>query len=193
MELHETTERIERAEHAQHHERKRAALLIIVLAVALAIVEMASKESQFSSLSLNIQSSDTYAFYQAKTIRGFMLRTVVDAVEALFPDVAERPAAQKQIAAWKTEIVRMDSEPTTREGRKELLERAKSLETERDAQERSYHQFEYAAAGLQLAIVIASAAVITEVVLLEIISAGLGVAGIALAVLGWFAPTLLRL
>ena len=193
MELHETRERIERAEHAQHQEKKRAALLIIVLAVALAIIEMAGKEAQFSSIALNIQSSDIYAFYQAKTIRGNVLRTAVEGVQALSPEAAERPAVQKQIAIWLSEIERMNSEPSTGDGRRELLERAKALEAERDAESRSYHQFEYAAAGLQLAIVVASAAVITEVVLLEVISAGLGLAGVVLAMLGWLAPTLLRL
>ena len=193
MELHETSERIERAEEAHHHERKRAALLIIVLAVGLAIIETGSKEAQFSSIALNIQSSDIYAFYQAKTIRGSVLRTAVESADALFSDAVQQSAAQKQIAVWKSEIDRMDSDPSTREGRKELLERAKSLETQRDVEERSYHQFEYAAAGMQLAIVMASAAVITEVGVLEAISAGLGVAAVALAMLGWLAPTVLRL
>jgi uncharacterized protein DUF4337 len=192
LELHETSERIERAEQAHHHERKRAALLIIVLAVALAIVEMASKEAQFASLALNIQSSDIYAFFQAKTIRGSVLRTAVESMEALSSGGTEQPAIQKQVAAWRGEIERLDSDPSTREGRKQLLERAKSLEAERDAEERSYHQFEYAAAGLQLAIVIASAAVITEVVVLEVISAALGIAGLALAVLGWLDPAVVR-
>ena len=193
MELHETQERIERAEEAGHQEKKRAALLILILAVALAIIEMASKEAQFSSLSLNIQSSDIYAFYQAKTIRGNVMRTAVESMQAAFSGAAEPPGVQKQIAQWQSEIDRMDSEPSTHQGRKELLERAKALEVQRDEEERSYHQFEYATAGLQLAIVIASAAVITEVVLLEAISAALGIVAIGLAALGWLAPTVLRL
>jgi hypothetical protein len=194
LELHETSERIEHAERAHHQDRKRAALLIIVLAVALAIIEMAAKEAQYASIAHNILSSDTYAFYQAKTVRATVLRTAVESAELLGSEGAQRPEARvKQLEAWKATIDRLDSEPSTGEGRKELLERARLLEEERDHEERSYHHFEYAAAGLQLAIVVASAAVITELTLLEVISAGIGVAGLALGVLGWLAPALLRI
>jgi uncharacterized protein DUF4337 len=193
LELHQTHERMEQAEQAHHHAKKRAALLIIVLAVALAIIEMASKEAQFTSIALNIQSSDLYAFYQAKTIRYHVLHAAVEGAEALAVDASHLSPGQKQIAIWKSEMERLDSEPSTRQGRKELLERAKAIEAERDAEAHSYHQFEYGAASLQLAIVLASAAVITEVALLELISGGFGLVGVGLALLGWLAPTLLRL
>jgi uncharacterized protein DUF4337 len=194
LQVHETRERLEHAEHAHHVERKRAALLIIVLAVALAIVEMAGKEAQFASIAHNILSSDTYNFYQAKTIRETVLRSFVENTEALTAADAPRPPAlEKQIAAWKAEIGRLDSDPSTQEGRKELLDRARTLEGQRDEEEQSYHHFEYAAAGLQLAIVIASAAVITEITLLEIISAAIGIVAVSLATLGWLAPSLLRI
>lgn len=193
MSVHETRERIEHAEHASHQDRKRAALLIIILAVALAIIEMAGKEAQFASIAHNIVSSDTYAFYQAKTIRVTMLRTAIENAEMFGSDPAHAEAREKQLATWKAEINRLDSDPTTKEGRKELLERARSLEEQRDEEERSYHHFEYAAAGLQLAIVVASAAVITEMTLLEIISAAIGVGAVLLGVIGWLAPSLLHI
>ena len=194
MAVHETRERLEHAEHAGHQEKKRAALLIIVLAVALAIVEMAGKEAQFASIAHNILSSDTYAFYQAKTIRATVLRTAVDNAESLVPDDPQHADAhQKQVAVWKASIDKLDSDPAGGEGRKELLERARLLEEQRDQEEHSYHHYEYAAAGLQLAIVLASAAVITEITLLEMISAAIGVAAVALGTFGWLAPALLKL
>lgn len=193
MELHETRERIEHAEHASHQERKRAALLIIVLAVALAIIEMAGKEAQFASIAHNILASDTYAFYQAKTIRATFLRAAIDSVEALANEGQHGERAEKVTAAWKSTADRLDSEPSTGEGRKELLERAHVFEEQRDGEENAYHHFEFAAAGLQLAIVFASAAVITELGLLELLSAAIGVGAVGLAVLGWLAPSLLHL
>jgi uncharacterized protein DUF4337 len=63
----------------------------------------------------------------------------------------------------------------------------------RDHEIHAYHDFEYGAASLQLAIVMASAAVITELALLEIVSAGLGLVGIAFGLMGWVAPALLNL
>ncbi len=194
MAVHETSERLEHAQHASHQEKKRAALLIIVLAVALAIIEMAGKEAQFASIAHNILSSDTYAFYQAKTIRATVLRTAVENAEALAPaDPQRSDVRQKQVGAWKASIDKLDSDPAGGEGRKELLERARILEEQRDQEEHSYHHYEYAAAGLQLAIVLASAAVITEITLLEIISAAIGVVAVALGTFGWLAPALLKL
>lgn len=194
MELHETRERIEHAEHAHHQERKRAALLIIVLAVALAIIEMAGKEAQFASIAHNIQSSDTYAFFQAKTVRATVLRTAAEELEVLAPPAGQtNERRDQQLRTWRANIERLDSDPESGEGRKELLEKARVLEEDRDHEERAYHHFEYAAAGMQLAIVIASAAVITEMVVLELVSAGIGILGLAIAVLGWLAPSLLRL
>ena len=194
MELHETREHVERAEHAEHQERKRTALLIIVLAVALAIIEMAGKETQFASIAHNILSSDTYAFYQAKTIRMTFLRAAADAAAQIAPaDAQHAEALQKLIADWRSTIDRLETDPATEEGRKELLVRARALEEERDREQSAYHHYEYSAAGLQLAIVIASAAVITEVTTLEIMSAVIGVAALGMAALGWLAPTLLPL
>jgi hypothetical protein len=192
LELHETREHIEQAEHASHQERKRAALLIIVLAVVLAIIEMAGKEAQFASIAHNILASDTYSFYQAKTIRSTFLRTAVDSVDAV-ADGQHSDRIDKIIAAWKSTADRLDSEPSTGEGRKELLERARVLEEQRDVEEHAYHHFEFAAAGLQLAIVVASAAVITELAVLELASAAIGIVAVALGLFGWLAPSLLHL
>ncbi|MBS0548450.1 MAG: DUF4337 family protein, partial [Proteobacteria bacterium] len=57
----------------------------------------------------------------------------------------------------------------------------------------AYHLFEYGSAAFQLAIVLASAAAVTSVMLLAFAAGGLGLAGAALAGLGFFAPHLLHL
>jgi len=192
LEIHETHEKIEEAHHKNN---KRAAILIIALAALLAIVEMAGKEAEFQSIDRNIDRSDTYAFYQAKTIRSTLVRTVMEGA-ALLPRegaAGEGAAREKQIADWQATIKRLDSDPASGEGRKELLVRAKEITAERDHKLHAYHDYEYAAAALQLAIVMASAAVITEVTLLELVSAGLGLAGLAMGLIGWLAPALLEL
>jgi hypothetical protein len=192
--LHETRERVEQAELAHHQKKNRAALLIIALAVALAIIEMAGKEAQFSSIAYNIEASDLYAFYQAKTIRGTLVRTAMETVDVLTDDPALRAdARQKQFSAWKATIDRLDSDPASREGRKELLERAKTVEKDRDHDMQAYHAYEFSAAALQLAIVMASAAIIVEIVMLELTALGFGLVGICLAFVGWLSPSLLQL
>ena len=192
MGLHQTQEHVEQAERAQHHERKRTALLIICVAVALAIVEMAGKQSQFSSIANNIQATDLYAFYQAKTIRGTVLRTALESLEFIGADGnPSTDKQQKQLASWKSTLDRWDSEPSTGEGRKELLERARAIEKERDHEMHAYHAYEYSAAALQLAIVIASAAIIVEIAYLELAAVAFGLIGICFALIGWLQPSVL--
>lgn len=186
----------EQIEDAHHKNNKRAAILIIGLAAALAIAEMAGKEAQFSSIASNIESADLWAFYQAKTIRSTLVHTAIEAA-GLLPDenvTEDRAAArQKQIEGWKSEAQRFDSDPASHEGRKELAERAKAVGEARDEEIHAYHDFEYSAAALQLAIVMASASVITELTMLEIVSGGLGFAGLVMGLIGWFAPALFNL
>jgi hypothetical protein len=193
VEVHEVHEH---AEEAHHKNNKRAALLIIVLAAALAIIEMAGKEAQFESIAHNIETADLYAFYQAKTIRSTVVRAAIEQAQ-LLPGDAQAPnlAAdrQKQFESWKQAGERLDSDPKSGEGRKELLERAKKQEELRDHKIKAYHDYEYAAALMQLAIVMASAAVITEVMALEFVSGAFGLVGLAFALLGWLAPEMLPL
>ena len=190
MEIKETQEQIE---HAQKH-NKRAALMIIVLAALLAISEMAGKHAQTASIAYNIEANDLWAFYQARTIRSTILRTTSELAELLPADPApERFEARKaRVAAWQKTADRYESDPASGEGRKELGDRAKAVTALRDQKLNTYHDFEYSSAALQLAIVMASAAVLTELVLLEDVSAGLGLLGLGLALLGWFAPTLIE-
>ena len=192
MEIQETQEQIE---HAQQKHNKRAALLIIILAALLAISEMVGKSAQTASIAHNIEANDLWAFYQAKTIRSTVLRTAIETASLLPMDgVPELGAARKkQLESWQKTAERYESDPATQEGRKELAERAKATTELRDRKLNIYHEFEYGSAALQLAIVMASAAVITEIALLEIVAGGLGLIGLGLALIGGFAPTLIHL
>jgi hypothetical protein len=116
-------------------------------------------------------------------------------MEVLAPSVIsdERaPAVTKQVDAWRANAARYDSEPETSEGRKELSAKAKAAEERRDRALSAYHVFEYAAAALQIAIVLSSAATVTGVFALAIGAGGLGLIGAGLAMLGWLAPTMLH-
>ena len=189
MEIRETKEHID---HASENKNKRTAVLIVVLAAALAIIEMAGSEAQFTSMKSDIDASDLYNFYQAKTIRATVLRTAVEntGLGDSEPSASASPLL-KQVAAWKKEADRLDSEPETGQGRQQLLARAQVVEKERDREMSSFRQFEMSAALMQLAIVAASASVITAIVWLELAGLVFGVGGIVLAALGWLAPALL--
>jgi hypothetical protein len=57
----------------------------------------------------------------------------------------------------------------------------------------AYHHFDLASAALQIAIVLASAEIITGVAALAWISGGLGVVGLAFSLIGYFAPLAIHL
>ena len=175
---------------------KRVAMLIAVLALVLAISETLGKGAQTTALNLNIEAANLWNFFQAKTIRGTVLRTAAEELEAELPGVANREAREamaKRIAEWKKNEARYQSEPETGEGRKELMARAKVAESKRDASLAAYHNFEIASAAVQIAIVLASAEVITGVVALVWASAGLGLLGVAFCTIGLFWPTSVHL
>jgi len=174
---------------------KKVALLIALLALVLAVSETLSKGAQTSALSYNIEASNLWAFFQAKTIRMTTLRTAAEGAQ-LHASAAigeARAAYETQVEAWKKTATRYESEPDTNEGRKELVARAKAAEEKRDRSLAAYHQFEVASGVVQVGIVLASAAIITSVMALAWIGAGLGAVGLAFLLIGLLAPTAVHL
>jgi hypothetical protein len=175
---------------------KKVALLISILALALAFSETLGKGAQTAALTHNIEAANLWNFFQAKTIRSTILRTAAEALEVQAPQATRAEsgeAMQKRAADWKATVARYDSEPETQEGRKELVARAKAAEGRRDHSLAAYHNYELASAAMQIAIVLASAEIITGVALLIWIAGGLGLAGIVFCALGFFAPTAVHL
>lgn len=173
---------------------KRIALLIGILALLLAFSEIGGKNAEQDALAKNIEASNLWAFFQAKTIRGTTLRTAADAMEvelAGATDPATRERLQKRIDSWKATIARYESEPETNEGRKELIVRAKAAEAKRDISSARDDKYDIVSGLLQIAIVVSSAAIITGVALLAWTGVGLGVLGLALMVVAEVAPTAL--
>ena len=175
---------------------KQVALLIAILALVLAISETLGKSAQTVGLSANIEASNLWAFFQAKTIRLTVLRTAAEEVELglqpiILPKTKE--AIEQRVAAWRKTAERYESEPETREGRKELAARAKEAEKKRDYALAAYHHYEVASAAVQIAIVLASAAIITGIAALVWVAVGLGVVGVVLSLIGFIAPTAVHL
>ena len=189
-EIHETIEKAQEGEHSQYFNR-RIALLIAVLALFLSFSETLGKSAQTEAIGANVESSDLWTFFQAKSIRLTQLNTAAEqmliAAEAA-SDPAAKASMQKQIDAWKKTAARYDSEPSTGEGRKELAERAKEAEERRDLALAKYHHYELASAAFQVGIVLASAAVITGALALAWLGGALGILGLGLTALGLFAP-----
>jgi Domain of unknown function (DUF4337) len=195
MSAHESMEQADQAKEASSENRK-IALLIAVIALFLALSETLGKGAQTESISKNVEASNLWAFFQAKSIRRTVVQTASDQSKlgiGTTSDDAAKAALQKQIDEWQKTAARYRSEPETGEGQDQLSERAKRAEEERDLAEAKYHHFELASAAFQIGIVLASATIITGMMVLAWISGILALAGIAFTALGIFMPHLLHL
>jgi hypothetical protein len=184
---------MEHSEHAQHASstNKRIALLIAVIALFLALSETLGKSAQTEALSQNIEASNLWAFFQAKTVRMTTVRTAAENMQTQLEketDAAFKTTAGKRIEFWQKTALRYDDEPDTNEGRKQLVARAKKAEEKRDTALARYHNFEIASAAFQIGIVLASATIITGMVLLSWGAIGLAAIGLGFTGIGLFAP-----
>jgi hypothetical protein len=177
--------------HGDHGGDKRIALLIAILALFLALAETGAKSAQTEAITKNVEAANLWSFFQARTIRQTVLRAAGEEAELeklAAADPALRAAIERQQAAWRGTIERWESEPASGEGRRELSERARAAEAKRDRNMAAYHHYEYGSAAFQVAIVLASASIITAVPALAVGSVALGVAGLGLTAIGFFAP-----
>ena len=175
---------------------KRIALLISVLALFLALVATMAQGAQTDALSYNIEASNLWSFFQAKTIRQTVVRTageMVDLDRTPKVDPEATDAVAKRTGAWAKTVARWESEPETGEVRKELIARAKVAEEKRDTATAKHHHYEISSAAFQIAIVLASATVITGAIALTWLSIGLGVVGLIFAGIGLLAPHAIHL
>src|SRR5665647_1638180 len=191
MSAHENLEHVEHAEHASHGGSTKSALLISVLALFLAFSETLGKSAQTAALSDNVEASNLWAFFQAKTIRMTVLRTAGEQVQleadrTVDPDSKARLG--KAIESWRKTADRYDDEPSTNEGRKQLSHRAQESEHKRDLALARYHHYEFASAAYQIGIVLASATIITGMAVLAWLAGILGIVGLAFTAIGFFAP-----
>lgn len=186
--------KVEEAAHEAQHlssQNKKIALLISVLALFLAFAETLGKSAQTAALSYNVEASNLWAFFQAKTIRMTVIRTAAEEMEidlAGITEAALKAARQKRIDAWKATAARYDDEPETMEGRRQLSERARVAEERREKAMGKYHLFEISSAVLQIGIVLASATVITGILALAFLAGALGLGGVVLMALGLWLP-----
>ncbi|MFZ4411228.1 MAG: DUF4337 domain-containing protein [Paracraurococcus sp.] len=173
---------------------KRVALLIAALALALALTQVVGDDAKTEAQMKNVESANLWAFFQARTIRQTILgveadRATFDATQ--IADPAAREALEQQVKRWRATITRWESEPETREGRRELMQRARDAEAARERAIQDDGRYGTASALLQIGIVLASAAIISGMMALAWAAGVLGVAGSALAALTYLGIALL--
>ena len=184
--VEQAREGIEHAHHAHaegDHSARWIAVLVAVLAAALAISELGEKSWMTEFLTRHIALSDDYAYYQEKHVR----LTTMQAEEATLlslPDAAS-PAVQERVRASRQEQARLQDNPQTGQGMKQLQEQADRERERRDHAAHLAHHLEISVGGLQIAIVLASVAVVTRVRALAWAGGALGAAMAVYAGLLW--------
>ena len=170
--------------------KQRAAIFISFLAMLLAITGLGGQNANKETLNNNIQAANAFNFYQAKNIRQTSLILAVDEIElawAATPGLSDeaRAALAKKLETYKANIARYESEPSTGEGKKELMARARAHEEARDHAMKQDPYFDYAEALLQIAIVLISVSLVAEIIWLAFLGGGLGLMGALLTINGF--------
>jgi hypothetical protein len=169
---------------------KWVGVYIGILAVLLAICNVGGGNATKDSLQTNIAASDTWAFFQAKNIRRTATTLAANELELVLaaqpgmPDEVKKKF-EERIAAYRTEVQRLTTDPAKKEGLDELFAKAKALEIDRDVSLRKDPYFDWSQALLQIAIVLASVHLIIGNFWLLGLSGGLGGLGLLLMLNGF--------
>jgi len=132
--------------------KDKAGWLITVLAALLAINTYIASGNSSKVLNNTIKANDTWAFFQAKSIKQTLTEMRMD--DAI---------TQKDFSKadkLKEKIDRYESDPATGEGKKELMAKARALEAERDQVRKSGPWMTFAGSGFQISIVLLSASIL---------------------------------
>jgi hypothetical protein len=132
--------------------KDKAGWVIVVFAALLAINTYMAGGNSSKVLNNTIDANNTYAFYQAKSIKGTLAEMALD-------DAVAR-GDKKKAEALEKKIARYESDPATGEGKKELLAKAKNLEAERAVAKQRSPWYTYGGSLLQIAIVLLTASIL---------------------------------
>ena len=174
---------------------RTVALIIAILALLLALSEAGAKKAQHLSMEKNIEASDLFNFFQAKRIRSTVVETAAGMLEAqktALTDPKAQEAFEKQIGDFKATVARFEKDPKKPEDSLDAIEeRANAAVESRESANRRLEHYELGSGLTQIAIVLASAAIITGISALIWFSVGLGALGAVLMAFGFLAPNLL--
>ncbi|HET7464102.1 MAG TPA: DUF4337 domain-containing protein [Longimicrobium sp.] len=178
--------------------RSRAALLISILAMLLAIGSLGGGNATDDMVHGNIKASDTWAFYQAKNVRQTEYKLAADRLQLQLADPSISPearrAAETQLRKYQETIARYDDEPDPAapadslrgEGKKQLAAQARGYERMRERASDQDGNFDYSETFLQLAIVLGSVAILATSRTVLAFAAVLGAIGAVLMINGYF-------
>jgi hypothetical protein len=150
--------------------KDKAGWVIVVFAALLAINTYMGGSNSSKVLNNTIEANNTWAFYQAKSIK----QTLAEQSQ----DDAKFRNDTKRVEQLQQKIDRYESEPATGEGKKELMAKAQKLEADRTVAKQRSPWYTFAGSLFQIAIVLLSASILA--VNNRLYTASLYVGGIAI-------------
>jgi hypothetical protein len=198
--VREASEARSAPEHPTERFRARAAITIAVLGMLLALASLGGDDALKQTLNANVRATDTYAFYQAKNLRQTATTLAANELAAALrlhqdtvaPDV--RDDLQQRIADYQAQLEGFESAPAPEdptnplkgEGKQQLLAQARDWEAKRDRADAQHHNFDYARAFFQIAIVLGSVAILAVSRPVLWVALGLGTVATLLMLNGLF-------
>jgi hypothetical protein len=140
---------------------KRVALTTAIFAVVLAITSLGGNNAMKEMLLAQQQASDQWAFYQAKVIREHLYRQQKQRLEM---DLLEKESLKPEVRKRYEALLQETAKQAGRYGleKKDIRKQAEKLEHERDIYRSKDPYFDYAEVLLQIAIVMASIAILAH-------------------------------
>lgn len=140
--------------------KDKAGFVIVFLAALLAINTMIGGQNSSKIQNNTIQANNMWAWYQAKNVRGVLYE--INAAESQIPANKEK---------FEAEAKRMSDD------KKEIMEKAKALEAERDEAKKRSPWFTWSGSILQIAIVLLTASILAASMPMFYISTVVGTFG----------------
>lgn len=123
--------------------KDKAGFVIVFLAAILAINTMIGGQNSSKIMNNTIAANNQWAWYQAKNVRQVLYETA--AVESKIPENKSK---------FESEAARMEAD------KKEIMEKAKALEAEREVARKKSPWFTWGGSVLQIAIVLLTASIL---------------------------------
>lgn len=140
--------------------KDKAGFVIVFLAALLAINTMVGGSNSSKIQNNTIQANNMWAWYQAKNVRGVLYE--INAVESQIPANKEK---------FEAEAKRMSDD------KKEIMEKAKALEAERDEAKKRSPWFTWGGSILQISIVLLTASILAASMPMFYVSTVVGAVG----------------
>jgi hypothetical protein len=155
--MHDVLESVQEQGHEDHGNNPLilpVSVTISILAVLVALATLLGHRSNTEELLLQTQSTDQWAFYQAKNIRLHEMQSVADMLATFTPVDKEKAASLRE--KYLKEVERYEKDKDA------ISEKAKELEKDRDVQSHRADRFEGGEVLLEIALVICSLTLLTK-------------------------------